>query len=104
MDIKEGDVLVVGAQEYPIKNCAEWTGAGMNSRGFRRMANVTANTKRVKKGSPVTILSGIKCTPLDPVDPELRRRLALDTPHELLQTFIADGSGFVRIVLEDMKR
>lgn len=104
MDIQEGDVLVVGSREYPIRNCADWDVTGMNSVGFRRMAKVTASTSRVRKGSPSTILSNVKCTPLDPVDPELRRRLGLDTPHELKQTFISDGSGFVRIVIEDLKR
>ncbi len=104
MDIREGDFFVVGTREYPVKSCAEWSDTRMNSVGFKRMANVTASTKRTKKGEPTTLLTGLKCTPLDPVDPELRRRLALETPHELLQTFLADGNGFVRIILEDLKR
>jgi hypothetical protein len=103
MDIREGDFLVVGSDEYPIKSCADWTKSGMNSTSFRRMATVTAGTKRTKKGEPATVLSNLKCTPLDPVDPELRRRLALETPHELLQTFIADSAGFVHLILEDLK-
>lgn len=41
-----------------------------------------------KRGVPTTYLTGVKATPLDPVDPELRKRLALETPHELLQTFL----------------
>ena len=69
--------------------------------GFSRMATVTASTKRApavsggKRGAPTTNLTGLKVTPLDPVDPELRQRLALDTPHELLQTFVekVDGSS-----------
>ncbi len=104
MDIKEGDLFIVGNREYPIKSCAEWPTTVMNSRGFKRSATVTAGTKRTLKGAPATVLSGIRCTPLDPVDPELRKRLGLDTPHELLQTFLADSSGFVRIILEDLKR
>lgn len=67
------------------------------SPSFRRQATVTASTKRLpeivsgKRGSAVTKIVSLKCTPLDPVDPELRQRLQIDTPHEVLQTFI-DGS------------
>lgn len=104
LDVREGDVLVVGSRDYPIKSCAEWGDARMNSASFRRMASVTVGTKRTKKGEPATVLSNQKCTPLDPVDPELRRRLALETPHELLQTFMADGTGFLHLILEDLKR
>lgn len=68
------------------------------------MASVTAGTERTKKGEPSPLLSGLKCTPLDPVDPDLRRRMALETPHELLQTFLTDGNGFVHLILEDLKR
>lgn len=64
---------------------------------FGRFAVVVASTKRPpvvaggKRGTPATYLTGLSITPLDPVDPELRQRLALDTPHELRQSF-ATGS------------
>jgi hypothetical protein len=64
------------------------------SKSFARAANVTASTKRPpsisggKRGTPATNISSLACTPLDPVDPELRQRLGLDTPHELLQTLV----------------
>jgi hypothetical protein len=70
----------------------------MPSGSFARLATVTASTKRSpdvannKIGAPATNLTGISCTPLDPADPglqsELQQRLALDTPLELLQTFV----------------
>ena len=69
----------------------------MGSAGFARFATVTASTKRPpaiaggKRGSPATNVESLSCTPLDPVDPELRERLGLETPHELLQTFVEDG-------------
>ena len=58
-----------------------------------RFLTVTASTKRApalssgKRGAPTTNVANLLCTPLDPVDAELRKRLALETPHELLQTF-----------------
>jgi len=67
------------------------------SSGFAHMATVTASTKRVaapvsgKTTTPAANLTGVKCTPLDPVDAELQKRLGLDTPHELLQTFVEGG-------------
>lgn len=67
------------------------------SASFQKLATVTCGTKRAtvgatgKRGTPTTNLSGLKCLPLDPLDPEIRIRLELDTPHELLQTMIEGG-------------
>lgn len=110
MDILEGDTLVVGSKEYPIKACGEWKTDRMNTPGFRRMAVESASTKRPptlsggKRSAATTNLSGLKCTPLDPVSSEIQKRIALDTPMELLQTFITDGNGFVHLVVEDLKK
>ena len=110
----------------------------MTTPAFDNMASVTASTKRPpavssgKRGAPVENVASLSCTPLDPVDPELRQRLGLDTPHELLQTFVDDGvdivegdilvvssteypikavgswtwqsTSYVHLVLEDLKR
>lgn len=104
---------------------------------MRRFLTVEASTKRApaissgKRGTPTTNVSSLSCTPLDPVDAELRQRLALSTPHELLQTFTGEtdiregdiltvdstdypiraceewdwrGATFLRLVVEDLKR
>ncbi len=113
LDILEGDILVVGGRDYPIKSCAEWSTPLLSVSNFKRMAKLTASTKRSQttgagvnrmKGVPSVLLTGLPCTYLDPVDADTRKRLALETPHELLQTFLSDGSGFVHIILEDIKR
>jgi hypothetical protein len=58
-----------------------------------RFLTVTASTKRApviaggKRGVAVTQVVALQCTPLDPVDPNLKQRLALNTPHELLECF-----------------
>ncbi len=104
MDILEGDVLVVAGKEYPIKSCADWNRTGMNNRTFSHYATTSCSTKRTKKGEPATNLSNLKCVPLMPVDAELRKRLALETPNELKQTFLVDASGFVHLILEELKR
>lgn len=104
---------------------------------FDRLATETASTKRSptvsggRRGTATTSVASLSCTPLDPVDPELRERLALSTPHELLQTyvrgdpdilegdiFVSSGSEypirscaewkwssdvFLRLILEDLK-
>lgn len=108
LDIKEGDVLVVGSNEYPIRACAEWQ--WRYNRTMSRMATVTASTKRNpalvsgKRGTPATNLRCIKCTPLDPVNPELSNRPELETPQELLETYVDGGDVFYHLTLEDMKR
>lgn len=109
LDIREGDILVVGAAEYPIRSCAGWAW-GAKGRAMRRLCTVTASTKRSpapvsgKRGTPTTNLTGIRCTPVDPVDPEVAQRLGLNTPHELLQVTADGGEYFYVLVLEELKR
>jgi hypothetical protein len=109
VDIVEGDVLVVDGKDYPIRSVAEWAGFPQGSIAFKRMARVTASTKRSPalsgtgtRGAPVAHLSAVKCTPLDPVDPELRSRLKLNTPHELLETYL-DSDPYLKLILEDLR-
>lgn len=108
LDIKEGDYLVVGGKDYPIRSCAEWSWIG--GTGIKRFLRLMASTKRPpaitagKRGGAVTYLTNVKCMDLDPLDAELRNRIDIQTPHELLQT-VADGGGvFYRLILEDLKR
>lgn len=108
LDLREGDTLVVGNKEYPIKSCAEW--AWRYGAGIDRLVTVAASTKRPpavvagKRGAPTTLLASVKCTPLDPVDPEIQQRLALETPHELLETYVNGGDTFYHLVVEELKR
>ena len=64
------------------------------------MAIVSCSTKRAtissgKRGAAVANLTGLKCTPLDPVDAELATRAGLSTPLEVWQTFIQGGNDIV---------
>ena len=70
----------------------------MTSKAFTLLASVTASTKRPpaaasgKIGAAATSISSLKCTPLDPVDAEMRQRLPqLAQYGELLQTFVQGG-------------
>lgn len=109
LDIREGDILTVGSVDYPIRSCAEWEwrpGKG----SMKRLCTKTASTKRSpaisggKRGAPATNLTGLSCMPLDPVDAELARRLAIETPHELKQTVVDGGTVFYQLVVEELKR
>lgn len=108
LDIREGDLLTYNGADYPIRSCASWTWG--NGRAMRRICTVEVGTKRSpaisggKRGAPVAHLAGIACTPLDPVTPEVMQRVALDTPHELLQAYADGGDVFYELVLEDLKR
>lgn len=108
LDLREGDILVVSAVEYPIRSCAGWKwGAGQAG---RRLMNQTASTKRSptmvagKRGTPTTLLASVRCAPLDPVAPDLAQRMGLNTPHELLQTTVDGGDVFYVLVVEELKR
>ena len=108
-DIKPGDLLVVNEVEYPIRSVAEWDVDFRTHASFLRMAKKTASTKRNpgvvggKRGDPVTNLTNLPCTPLDPVNAEIVKRLAIDTPYELLQTFITADTVTYHLVIEDLR-
>lgn len=107
LDIREGDYLVNGTKEHPIKSCAEW--AWSYGRGARRLMTLTVSTKRQpamvsgKRGGRTTKLTGLKSTPLDPVNAEIRQRLPVASPYELLQAFVDGGDVFYHLILEDIK-
>ena len=108
LDLREGDILVVSAVEYPIRSCAAWD--WRYGRAMRRLLTVTASTKRSpaivsgKRGTPTTNLASLRCSPLDPVAPDLAQRMGLNTPHELLQTTVDGGDVFYVLVVEELKR
>lgn len=61
------------------------------------LATKTASIKRAqiaagKRGQPVTVLNGLKCTPLYPADPgavnNLLMRIKSETPYRILETFL----------------
>ena len=68
---------------------------------FTLMATVTGSTKRTpavssgKFGVAVENIASLKCFPLDPVSAEIATRMGLDTPLELLQTFVEGGLDIV---------
>ena len=108
VDILEGDLLIVGSSEYPVKAVEVWTKSSFNTSGFAKMANVSASTKRPPaitdglRGSMATNETGLSITPLDPITAEVAERLALESPVRMLETFIADSTGFVHVIVEDL--
>jgi hypothetical protein len=108
LDIVEGDQLVVGAKTYRIRFVGEWGGWGVSS-SFKRLANVSASTKRAgavaggKRADPTTNLASLSCTPIDPASSDLAQTIATKAPYELKECFAGDSTGFVRLALEEMK-
>ncbi len=67
----------------------------MGSSSFARLATLTCSIKRLspipatgKRDVATTNLSGLRCTPLDPVDAEIRATVVLTKPYQALQTYI----------------
>lgn len=111
MDILEGDRLVVGSKEYPIKALEEWDRHRFgSSASYARMATVDCSTKRNpvidangNRGDPVANLTVLKCTPLDPGSAEISQREGTNAPRETFQVMVSDGTDFVWMTLEDIK-
>lgn len=111
IDIKAGDLLVVGSAEYPIRKANIWASDLGTSRSHVRKATVACSTKRSPNedsdgfiGAATTNLSGLYCLPLDPVSGELATSEGLSTVYELKFTIVADTTSFAQLFLEDVKR
>lgn len=108
LDIKPGDILVVGTNEYPIRAVETWTWSGPRL-AFKRMTTVTASTKRAPaisgglRGDPATNIVSLKCTPLDPLSADVQKRVMIQTVYQALQTFV-DGTSYLMLIVEDIKR
>ena len=110
LDILAGDFLVVGSTEYPVRAVEDWSTHGFGtSNSFKLMASVSCTTKRPpavssgKRGAPAENLTGLKCTPLDRVQPELTAQIPSAMPYDTLQTFISDGTDYSRLILDNRR-
>jgi hypothetical protein len=67
----------------------------MTSPSFLKLATVTAITKRTpamsggKVAEPIVHVPQVRCTPIDPLTPEVATRLGLEAPYTGFQTFAA---------------
>ncbi len=108
LDVREGDVLVIGGVDYPIRSCEAWP--WLTASRVLRFANQTGTIKRSpgmvggKRGEPAVHLTGVRCTMLYPASAELMQRPDLQTPHLLRQCYL-DGSDTVySLAVEELRR
>lgn len=108
LDVKEGDALVIGAKNYTIRRVHEWHLSRHSATSFARLATLSASTKRAQivgtmRGGEGTYLSNLKSTPLYPISAELKASLVIDDPVAILESFLGDSTGVVRVFVEDKK-
>jgi hypothetical protein len=109
LDVRDGDVLALGGQDYPIRSCEPWPWP-QNVRGVVPFTDAAATVKRSpgvvggKRGAPATHLEAVRCTALYPASAEIRQRPDLQTPHTLLQAYLDGGDTVYALVVEDLKR
>lgn len=103
LNIRDGDELTIDGKTYPIARAPKWEGAKMNTIAFRRRLIHDCVVTRSVKGSKSTVFTG-KCTAFDPVEPDLKRRMQIESPFTVKQTFIADSGEFVQLFVEDIVR
>ncbi len=108
IDIKHGDYLIVGTNEYAIKQVEWWDMVNADTPAFKKLATVACSTKRQvfanSKRETVTNatvnLSGLFCTAFDVISSNLAMRLDLKTLTTLRQTQISNSTGYIILVLE----
>lgn len=111
LDIREGDLLVMNGREFPILFCGVWKTRIGSTPSMKRMCSETASTKRppavvgAVRGLPVTNLTGIKCTPLDPVGQrDLAVRNLPIAPTDARKTIIDGGDTFYEVYVENIRK
>lgn len=108
IDVREGDVLVLGGADYPIKSCEAWPWPA-ETRGVVPFLGATASTKRSpgmvsgKRGEPAPHLAGLRSTDLYPATPDILKREDLQTPHTLLMAYLDGGDTVYALVVEDLR-
>ena len=110
-DIREGDLLVVGSDEYPIIEAHVFDVTGFLTGGsYGRLATISCSTKRRPaatgglQGEPATKLSSLSCTPLDPYQPEINRAPITNAPGRLLETYVQSGADIARLIVRQVRR
>ena len=108
LDVRNGDVLVLGGAEYPIKSCEAWPWPAGTRPPVPFLA-ATVSTKRSpgiaggKRGEPVAHLAGVRSTALYPATPDILKREDLQTPHTLLMAYLDGGDTVYALVVEDLR-
>lgn len=111
LDIRQGDVWVMDNVEYPIRACNTWFDPNGGTESMRMMCIATASTKRKpavtagKRGEPETKLSGLKCTPLDPLSFSSAQtfiRPGTHAPTNLRETYVDGGDTFYYLIVEEL--
>lgn len=108
LDVREGDVLVVGGAEYPIRSCEAWPWLtlsrqmifGTERATVKRSPQMTGG----KRGEPAVHLADVRCTPLLPATGDILQRQDLQTPHTLMQAYLDGNDTVYALVVEDLKR
>jgi len=110
MNVVNGDVLVLESVDYPILFVERWEGFSYNSGFMSRNMTKTVSLKRESfdgegKSSVSVYATGVPAFPLDPVRPEVKSSLHLETPNAVLETFIDDyaNNQYFRVVVEVLK-
>ncbi len=109
LNIREGDILVLGGVEYPILFCGVWKSRRGSTPAQVRMCSETAGTKRppsgVVRGDPTTQLSNIKCMPLDPASAmDIEVRNLPTAPRVIKRTIVNGGDTFYELFVEHLKK
>ncbi len=102
IDVRNGDTLIVAGKRYPITRSADYLNARNTPMFLRSLVNACTIVRSIK-GVETTVFTG-RCTVLDPVDPETRKRMLLETPYQVLQTFVSGTAEFAHLFLEDLSR
>jgi len=108
IDIKKGDYLVVGSNQYAIREVEWWDMEGANTPAIQKIATVACsvkrlafvNNKRESVSNASVHITGLLCSPFDVISANLAMRLDLSTLHTLRYTQISNDTGYKILVVE----
>lgn len=113
LDIRQGDVLVVGSAEYAIRKVNPWSDPLTPIASMRMICNLDGSLKRPptldgvasrQRGIPVAIPGTFKISPVDPPSQTTLQtflRAGNNSPINLKECFADGGDTFYQVVLEE---
>jgi len=110
IEINAGDVIEYENKDYEVRAVGEWAQSNFNTISFQKMASLSVNVKGNpvivdgKRGLPELKATGLKATPIDPVDPELAISMGFEKPYTVKRCYLADDNGFVEVFVQEIRR
>ena len=98
LDIKDGDYLVYASKEYAIRSAERYTDIDLSA-SFTATMHYDAEIQRRQVKT-----EDVRISPIDPASSEAYTTTVLQAPVRLMECFGLAEDGYMRLIMEQVKR